>query len=233
MTDDLGLGLEPGEPHYRAFVGPPADYDLICAMTFGLLTSLGLRQHHKVLDIGCGSLRIARLLVPYLNQGGYTGIEPHQWLMDEGIAKEMGADQIALKKPNLICADNAAVIAESEQFDFAFAQSIFSHTGTDLLDGWLRETSRVLKPTGALAATFLIDSVDAPEQGWIYPGCVRFTPRTMAYFASKHGLEFHILGWRHPRQTWGLFSKPGFDRSWFLSRDLCWNTYVDFGPKPA
>ena len=39
--EDLGLGLKPGDPHYRAYVGPPEDYDLIAAMTFNLLTTLG------------------------------------------------------------------------------------------------------------------------------------------------------------------------------------------------
>ena len=76
--EDLGLGLKPGDPQYRAYVGPPEDYDLIAAMTFNLLTTLGLRQHHSVLDVGCGSLRIGRLLIPYLNQGKYFGVEPNE-----------------------------------------------------------------------------------------------------------------------------------------------------------
>ncbi len=58
--ENLGLGLKPGDSHYRAYVGPPEDYDLIAAMTFNLLTTLGLRQHHSLIDIGCGSLRIGR-----------------------------------------------------------------------------------------------------------------------------------------------------------------------------
>jgi len=44
--ESLGVGLKPGDAHYRAYVGPPEDYDLIAAMTFNLLTTLGLRQHH-------------------------------------------------------------------------------------------------------------------------------------------------------------------------------------------
>ena len=48
--EDLGLGLKPGDPHYRAYVGPPEDYDLIAAMTFNLLTTLGLRQDHSLLS---------------------------------------------------------------------------------------------------------------------------------------------------------------------------------------
>jgi hypothetical protein len=70
-TNPLGVGLNPGDPHYRAFVGPPEDYDLVAAMCFGLLTSLGLRGRHRVLDVGCGSLRLGRLLIPYLNADNY------------------------------------------------------------------------------------------------------------------------------------------------------------------
>ena len=46
--EDLGLGLKPGDAQYRAYVGPPEDYDLVAAMTFNLLTTLGLRQHRNV-----------------------------------------------------------------------------------------------------------------------------------------------------------------------------------------
>jgi len=97
--EDLGLGLKPGDPQYRAYVGPPEDYDLVAAMAFNLLTTLGLRQHHSLLDIGCGSLRIGRLLIPYLNRGNYFGVEPNKWLVDEGISRELGETLVQIKRP--------------------------------------------------------------------------------------------------------------------------------------
>src|SRR5215217_7551051 len=99
--EDLGLGLKPGDPHYRAYVGPPGDYDLIAAMSFNLLTTLGLRQHHSLLDVGCGSLRIARLLIPYLNRGKYFGIEPNEWLVEEGIRRELGQSLVEINLQSL------------------------------------------------------------------------------------------------------------------------------------
>src|SRR6266536_2229601 len=108
IFDRLGIGLTPGDSHYRAYVGPPQDYDLIAAMTFNLLTTLGLRQDHTVLDIGCGSLRIGRLLIPYLNNSNYCGIEPNKWLVEEGIRQETGQDQIRIKQPTFYFADSAS-----------------------------------------------------------------------------------------------------------------------------
>ena len=104
--EDLGLGLKPGDPQYRAYVGPPEDYDLIAAMAFNLLTTLGLRQHHSLLDIGCGSLRIGRLLIPYLNRGKYFGVEPNEWLVDEGIRRELGETLVQIKRPTFFFSDS-------------------------------------------------------------------------------------------------------------------------------
>jgi hypothetical protein len=107
LGESLGLGLRPGAKHYRAYIGPPEDYDLVAAMSFNLLTTLGLRQHHSVLDVGCGSLRIGRLLIPYLNAGNYVGIEPNRWLVEEGIQRETGRDQIRIKQPRFYFGDSA------------------------------------------------------------------------------------------------------------------------------
>lgn len=51
---------------YRGYVGPEAQYDLMGATQFRLLCTLGLREHHTLLDFGCGSLRAGRLFIPYL-----------------------------------------------------------------------------------------------------------------------------------------------------------------------
>jgi cyclopropane fatty-acyl-phospholipid synthase-like methyltransferase len=229
MNDDLGLGLAPGAKHYRAYVGPPEDYDLIAAMTFGLLVSLGLRQQHRMLDIGCGSLRIGRLLIPYLNRSCYFGIEPNRWLVEDAIQKEVGESQIGIKQAQFLFADSAQKWIGSQYFDFALAHSIFSHAGTSLLDSWLRDTSQLLTSSGALLATFMIADSDTQERDWVYPHCVYYTAKTMESAARRNGLNFQILDWRHPRQTWALFSRPDFDASWFQSRPLSWNTFLDFG----
>ena len=223
--EDLGLGLKPGDPQYRAYVGPPEDYDLIAAMAFNLLTTLGLRQHHSVLDIGCGSLRIGRLLIPYLNRGKYFGVEPNEWLVAEGIKRELGETLVQIKRPTFFFSDSPNTIAQANTvFDFVLAQSIFSHCGLDLIKGWLSAISHSLAKNGALVATFLIGEEDCTKTGWIYPECVNYQPTTLECAANEVNLQFEILDWKHPRQTWALFAAPGFDSTWFKDRPLTWNT---------
>ena len=223
---ELGLDLKPGDNHYRAYVGPPKDYDLVSAMVFNLLTCLGLRQHHTLLDIGCGSLRVGRLLIPYLNPGNYFATEPNKWLVDDGIEQEIGKDILKIKKPTFSFSTSLEEFKNPLSLDFAVAQSIFSHCGIDLIKGWLSQVAFHLKDNGALLATFLVNNSDYEGHGWIYPGCVGYKPETLAELSSEFNLDFDVLDWAHPRQTWVLFSKKKYDKSLFVGGPISWNRYA-------
>jgi SAM-dependent methyltransferase len=230
--ESLGLDVRPGGDHYRAYVGPPEDYDLIAGMTFSLLAALGLRQHHHLLDIGCGSLRIGRLLIPYLNRGHYTGIEPNEWLIEEGIRSEIGQDQIRIKKPNLYIGDSTQILPAGEVYDFALAQSIFSHSGPDLVKSWLAGISSRLRGSGAFIASFAIGQTDNETKGWIYPECVFYRADTLARFSEEAGLRFILLDWAHPRLQWALFAKPDFKTDWLERHGLSWNSWLRSNYQP-
>ncbi|MBA3831209.1 MAG: sulfatase-like hydrolase/transferase [Chthoniobacterales bacterium] len=226
--ESLGMGLSPGDSHYRAFVGPPDRYDLVAAMTFNLLTTLGLRQNHSLLDLGCGSLRVGRVLIPYLNRGKYFGLEPNEWLVQDGIRNEIGETLLRIKRPRFLFTDSPLRLQEvSNVFDFAIAQSIFSHCGLDLIAAWLGAIAKKLASTGALVATFFSGDKDSTKAGWTYPGCVTYKPDTLERLASGAGLRFEVLDWRHPRQTWALFAPPQFDTLWFRDKPLTWNTRME------
>jgi hypothetical protein len=140
--------------------------------------------------------------------------EPNQWLVEEGIEKECGRDQIAIKQARFVFdADPGALeVAEGfEAFDFALAQSIFSHAGLDLIGSWLAVLARNLESGGALVATFIEGDEDHRDSGWVYPECVAYRRETLESLAKDHGYQFRILDWHHPRQTWCLFARQGFE----------------------
>lgn len=207
-TENLGLNLKPGDEHYRAYVGPPQDYDLIAASVFNLLTTNGLRQHHKLLDVGCGSLRLGRLFIPYLNQGNYLGVEPNKWLVTEGIKNEVGGDLVRIKKPVFSYKGSLEEFKQPLSLDYVVAQSIFSHTGIDLLSQWLNQIHYHLKNDGHLFATFIVNqNEDFSGNGWIYPECVSFKAETIINLAKSLGFELEFIDWFHPRQKWAKLRK--------------------------
>src|ERR1700682_6119785 len=89
-TPDTGQNISPGAQHYRAFIGAPQTYDIFSHMQFSLMTLLGLRQEHTLLDIGCGSLRGGKLFVVYLLPERYFGIEAGEWLGEGGDGRQVG-----------------------------------------------------------------------------------------------------------------------------------------------
>jgi hypothetical protein len=226
--DILGLSMHIGDMHYRAYIGPPNEYDLVSAMSFNLLTTCGLRQNHKLLDIGCGSLRIGRLLIPYLNSGNYVGLEPNRWLIEDGLRYEIGSSIVELRQPIFIYDTVLGASASELRFDYAIAQSIFSHTAPDLLERWIQDISCCLNESGICFATVLEGEEECHGTGWIYPECVQYRMDTVAAMARHYGLEFEVLNWHHPRQTWCAMYASGFNRKLLNSGSPSWNNFGAF-----
>ena len=227
-TAYLGKDKKAGDRHYRAYVGPPQDYDFVAAMTFNLATTIGLRQHHRLLDIGCGSLRLGRLYIPYLNVGNYVGIEPNALLVEEGVRNEIGKSQVRLKKPTFVTGDSPQMIPSCGPFDFVVAQSIFSHCAIPLIQEWLGGIAPLLAPSGVFLATYISADKDSEVTGWVYPGCVEYREATMKSLAEKAGLRFISLDWKHPRQSWVGFLPAAAPVHWYETRPLAWNNHPVF-----
>ena len=207
LARGVARALRPGDEHYSAYVGPPALYDLMGASQFRLLTALGLREHHSVLDFGCGSLRAGRLLLPYLQPGRYHGIEPNAWLVQDAIAAEIGEDQVRLKQPRFSHNADFRTDVFGIAFDFILAQSVLSHTGRDLTQLLLANFASSLADTGLALATFVhVGSMglaaETQENGWVYPGCFAYHPETILGWIRLAGLHGRWLPWFHPSQQW-------------------------------
>jgi SAM-dependent methyltransferase len=199
-----------GDEHYKAYVGPPLKYDLLGSLQFNLLTAAGLRADHKLCDIGCGSLRAGKLLIPYLNPGNYFGLEPNEWLVAAGIKEELGNDIIKLKQPVFSSNSNFELSSFGTSFDFVIAQSIFSHASISQISQCLREVSAHLNDDGIFAATFIWGEEDYMDEEWVYPGCVSYRPQSIAKKAwEEAGLKMLKTDWPHPNgQNWALFYLP-------------------------
>ncbi len=199
----MGSESMDGEPDYRGFVGPSETYDLISATQFNLLTFLDLREDHYLLDIGCGSLRAGKLFIPFLLPGRYHGIEPEQWLIDEGIRNELGKDMLGVKKPVFNNDDNFTLSVFEKKFDYILAHSIFSHASERQISRCLSEARKVMRPTSLFIATFAKGDDNYSGDEWVYPGFVMYTEDHMRALFEKQGLASTILSWPHPEfQVW-------------------------------
>lgn len=198
-----------GSQHHRALVGAAEGYDIVGAVQFNLLTFLGLREQHFLLDIGCGSLRGGRLFIPYLLPGRYFGVEPEQWLIEEGVKHEVGRDLIEVKQPVFSSDRDFTLSIFNQRFDFILAQSIFSHASLSQIRRCLSEAKKVMGPTTLFAATFVRGEHDYTGDAWVYPGCITYTPGRMVGLAEEQGLICRLIDWPHPaQQTWLIIAHP-------------------------
>lgn len=198
---------------YRLFVGPPQNYDIACALQFNILTMLGLREQHYLLDIGCGSLRAGRLFIPYLLPGRYHGIEPVQILIDEGVRHELGEDILQVKQPVFSNDEDFTLTTFNRTFDYLLAQSIFSHASAKQIRRCLAEARNVMTPESIFVATYFPGQESYPGDEWMYPYGVSYRPDDLAAMAAENGLQCLPTTWPHPHdQAWVVFLDPAFER---------------------
>lgn len=209
LTIDEASRLSPGDDHYRSFVGPTNRFDFMSATQFSLLFSLGLMDTHKILDIGCGSLRLGRLLIPFLRKGHYFGIEPNRWLIEEAFRFELGFDIAHVKEPRFSYNSDFDCTVFDTTFDFVMAQSIATHCGPDLLRTLIANAAAVLAEKGLFALSYCRtnEGITLPSDGWHYPGCVFYEERKIAELLTDAGLASRAIPWFHPGASWYLAAK--------------------------
>ena len=199
--------LKPGSRNYRAFVGAPNLYDITAAMQFMVMIALGLREWHKLLDIGCGSLRGGRLFMTYLRPKRYFGIEPNAWLIEDAIRYELGADIVATKRPTFDHNSDFTLTALGEDFHYMVAQSILTHVSQAQLNRCFSQAKLALKPQGFFAANFFVngDNVYVGDE-WCYPKFASYPIKFVIAKASDHGLTAYPLIWANAHDHyWMVF----------------------------
>jgi hypothetical protein len=91
-----------------------------------LLLSQGLDPHHKLLDIGAGSLRLGCRVVPYLNPGNYWATDLSGALLQRGYDREI-ADKSRLNPAHLIEDTDFDLPGVPDDIDVAICFAVFTH----------------------------------------------------------------------------------------------------------
>lgn len=201
------------ECNYRSYVGNVDDYDIQAAEQFKIMTTLGLRDCHKLLDIGCGSLRAGRVLIPYLQYGNYFGIEPNKWLLEESMERELGRDILRIKNPTFIHSRDFEISEFKQKFDYFMAFSILSHTSQAQTRKCFAEVAAAMEDHGLFVFTFVEGEEIYTGDEWVYPGVSTYPFEFMQQMAGESGLKLERLDYCEPGyQTRVVAFKPSFEQ---------------------
>jgi cyclopropane fatty-acyl-phospholipid synthase-like methyltransferase len=165
-------------------------------LQFEFLRRQGLMPHHRMLDIGCGTLRGGRHAIRYLDPGCYSGIDLSSKAIEYGqeLVQEEGLSD---KRPNLVVSRNKDLKFgefSGQMFDYILAQSVFTHLMEEHIEECLQHVGNVMHDDGQFFFTFREASTPT-----------RVTLKEFAYpfsflesLAAKHGLVLANLSHEYP-----------------------------------
>jgi SAM-dependent methyltransferase len=161
----------------RLHAGPffdSRDYRRSSELNFRALRELsGLQPEAQILDVGCGSGRMAARLTTYLNAAGSyegfdVGAEPVAWCQNEITVRfpkiRFQVADVQSRRYNPSGTAEGRVFRfpySDDRFDLAFSFSVYTHMDREGVANYIRETSRVLKAGGMSLATFCLLNEDS------------------------------------------------------------------------
>ena len=188
-------------------------WDEIGKLQFDFLRMQGLRPEHHFLDVGCGSLRGGVHFVRYLDSGNYYAIDINPHLLDAGRI-ELERHDLAHKELTLVQMENFDFQSLNQEFDYALAQSVFTHLSLNSIIRCIINIEKVLVQRGRFYATFFENSrgkfnlepitypnVDIPNlTTYSDKDPYHYDFKVFEWICEETSLRVDYIGnWNHPR----------------------------------
>jgi|DEB0MinimDraft_6_1074348.scaffolds.fasta_scaffold49706_3 SAM-dependent methyltransferase len=138
--------------NHREYVG--GMFDEMTKWQFDYVTTRPeFAKNKNFLDIGCGSMRLGKVLIPHLNKTRYYGLDINEELVKLGVEKECDPMHIINKEPTFIITQNWDM-SKTKNVHFAWAQAVFNHLNLDTIGECLKNLHGVMTDTGVLYFTY-------------------------------------------------------------------------------
>lgn len=113
------------------------DWETHGQLQLKFLRDQGLQSNHRLLDFGCGTGRFARIVVPFLDTGNYTGLDISKGAIEHCMLLGTNEGWLTKKKPIFIHSTGSLESLLFKQFDFIWMHSVFTHLPPDIIQNIL------------------------------------------------------------------------------------------------
>jgi hypothetical protein len=111
--------------------------------------AMSLKPSDRVIDYGCGSLRIGGHFIRFLEPGGYYGLDVISGFYEMGTPL-LGEPLIREKQPRLaVISDDTVMDAERFEADHVFSAAVCVHVHPDDTQAYFRNLERLVAKPGA------------------------------------------------------------------------------------
>jgi SAM-dependent methyltransferase len=138
---------------HRRTIGNVPNWDYMGKLQLDYLVERGLKPEHHLLDVGCGPLRAGVHFIEYLETGHYAGIDHNAEMLEITREVELPKHGLVEKQPQLLANGLFEFGQFGKKFDYAIAQSVFTHMPLNNIMRCLVQMSRVLNPGGRFYAS--------------------------------------------------------------------------------
>ena len=181
---------------HRQWIG--SHWDEHGAHQLAFLKTEGLLPHHKFCDIGSGCFRAGRHLIDYLDAGNYYAIDTNESLLQTGYDIELTDEQRKKLPLAHVRMTDRFDVDFGVKFDFAIAQSVFSHVNLNLMRLCLHRTGTAMAVGGRFFATFY----EAPKTRPIDEVIKKPGKRPMFHERNTYWYYRTDMRWVSARETW-------------------------------
>ncbi|MDQ3755216.1 MAG: class I SAM-dependent methyltransferase [Acidobacteriota bacterium] len=200
-------------------------WDELGKLQFDMLMQQGLKPKHFLLDVGCGSLRGGVHFIRHLEPGHYFGIDKSRELLEAGRRIELARHRLKDRNPVLVVMHDFEFSTLNQRFDFALAQSVFTHLPLNQIIRCIVNVERVLVSGGKFLATFFENrdgkfslqptshpATDVPAHSittYFDRDPYHYSFETFTWICEGTNLRVEYVGaWDHPRnQKLMIFTK--------------------------
>lgn len=186
---DLRVDMDP-----KLAVG--GKWEMLGQLQFDFLKKRGLKPEHRLLDLGCGTLRGGRHFIRYLNAGNYTGIDISFKAIQ--YARELvNHEELLDKIPNLLLNKDKRLDFKqwsTTKFDYILAQSVFTHLKPEHIEECFLHIREVMHGNSVFYFTYFRarEYREASQKDFLYP---------LSYFeglAERYNYHIEDFTWDYP-----------------------------------
>lgn len=163
MTDEPYTSDDATKLKRHALVGPAHLWQSKRDSQIRFLRSVGLKPHHYLLDLGCGTLRGGIPLIAYLEEAHYFGFDVRENVIHEA-RKELRECNLGQKSPTLCFHDSVLKFRPDQKFQYAWAYSVLIHLVDEVLDDVMETLSSLLATDGRFYANVLLGPSNKAEE---------------------------------------------------------------------
>lgn len=202
---------------HRAYIG--GFWEELGELQLSFLKQQGLKPEHKLLDMGCGSLRGGVKFIDYLKPFHYFGLDINPHLIEKGRELELN-EELAKKVNDQSFTSNASFSPEFnvDSFDYGIAFSLFTHVPAERIRECLVKLRTKFMNGHFFATVFVVEANKYCEHAEQKMGIVtkpnedpyHYTLTQLKHLAEESGWKFTWVGdFNHPRnQQMALFTVP-------------------------